>query len=153
MPMIEAISAFGNKIKIPKEKFSTRVSGYAILIHEGKMLLVNLRSNGKWFFPGGKVEIGEKIEDAIKREVKEEAGIEIEVEKFLTFKETYFYYDPTDEAWQNYSFFFICKPLSFEPSEKYQVEDDDANKPTWVELKKLKKDDFPSPADEIFQLL
>jgi len=151
--MIEATSIFGNKINIPKNKFSVRVSGYAILIHEGKILVVNTRSNGKYYLPGGKVEIGEKIEDAIKREVKEEAGIEIEVEKFLTFKETYFYYDPEDIAWQNYSFFFICKPLSFELSEDNQVEFDEAYKPEWIELSKLKKDNFSYPADEIFQLI
>ncbi len=151
--MIEATSIFGNKIKVPKNKFSVRVSGYAILTHEGRILVVNTRSNSKYYLPGGKVEMGEKIEDAIKREVKEEAGIEIEVEKFLTFKETYFYYDPEDMAWQNYSFFFICKPLSFELSEDNQVEFDEAYKPEWIELSKLKKDDFSHPADEIFQLL
>ncbi len=31
--------------------------------------------------PGGRIEFGEKIEDALKREVKEELGIEIEIKK------------------------------------------------------------------------
>jgi 8-oxo-dGTP diphosphatase len=33
--------------------------------------------------PGGRIEFGEKIEDALKREVKEEVGIEIEIKKPL----------------------------------------------------------------------
>ena len=33
--------------------------------------------------PGGRIEFGEKIEDALKREVKEEVGIEIEINKPL----------------------------------------------------------------------
>lgn len=153
MPMIEAISIFGNKIKVPKEKFKFRTSAYGIIKHSDKMLLVNTRSSGKWFFPGGEVEIGESLEDAIKREVMEETGIEIEVEKFLSFKETFFYYDPEDSGFQNYAFYYTCKPLSFELSEEFQVEFDESEKPEWVDMKKLGEADFQNPAYEIFQLL
>lgn len=38
---------------------------------------------GLWSIPGGRLEHGEFIEDAIKREVKEETGIEIEVDKLI----------------------------------------------------------------------
>lgn len=34
---------------------------------------------GKWEFPGGTVELGEECKDAVKREIKEELDIEIEV--------------------------------------------------------------------------
>ncbi|MGW8184695.1 MAG: NUDIX domain-containing protein [Candidatus Moraniibacteriota bacterium] len=151
--MIEATSIYGNKIQIPKEKFQLRTSAYGIIRHEGKILLVNTRSSGKWFFPGGEVEPGENLEDAIKREVSEETGIEIKVEKFLTFKESFFYYDPLDKAWQNYGFFYICEPKSFHLSEENQIEFDEAEKPEWVEFSTLTEKDFQTPANEIFQLL
>ena len=38
---------------------------------------------GFWSKPGGKVEFGEKIEDAVKREIKEEIDVNVEVIKFL----------------------------------------------------------------------
>jgi 8-oxo-dGTP diphosphatase len=40
-------------------------------------------AHGKWEFVGGGIEFGESPEEALKREVKEEAGIEVEVVKVL----------------------------------------------------------------------
>ena len=38
---------------------------------------------GKWHFPGGTIVLGEKIEDAIKRVARNEAGIKVGIQKFL----------------------------------------------------------------------
>ena len=40
-------------------------------------------AKGCWAIPGGKVELYERLEDTIKREMKEELGVEVEVTKFL----------------------------------------------------------------------
>ncbi len=111
-----------------------------------------MKNNGKYFFPGGGVESGEKLEDTLKREVMEETGIEIEVVKFLDFSENFFYYDPTDKAYQNFCFFYICKPLTTNLLDDDQVDDGEAEKPRWVNLDKLKKEDFPH-VNKAFELL
>jgi 8-oxo-dGTP pyrophosphatase MutT (NUDIX family) len=41
-----------------------------------KIFLVNTRRTGEYYLPGGGIEVGERIEWALKREVKEETGIE-----------------------------------------------------------------------------
>lgn len=53
------------------------------MIEHGGLVLVAQRKcadlNGKWEFPGGKVEPGETHSEALKREIAEELGVEIEV--------------------------------------------------------------------------
>ena len=53
-----------------------------IVLNGGKVLLVKRGKQpgyGKWSIPGGMVELGETLSEAIKREVLEECGIEIEL--------------------------------------------------------------------------
>lgn len=50
---------------------------------EGKILMLLSPDRG-WEIPGGQVEEGESLTDALKREVKEETGIDIEVGKLKT---------------------------------------------------------------------
>ena len=67
-----------------EEKTVTRV--VAALIFEGERFMICQRPAHKargllWEFVGGKVEPGESGEDALKRECREELGVEIEVGK------------------------------------------------------------------------
>ncbi len=58
----------------------------AAVLKDGKILLVKRRYNpgaGRWALPGGVVEAGEYLEEAVKREVLEETGIDIDVVKPL----------------------------------------------------------------------
>ncbi len=48
----------------------------------GKILLVKTHSSG-WVFPGGQVEVGENLIDALVREIKEESGIDIIVNQLI----------------------------------------------------------------------
>jgi ADP-ribose pyrophosphatase YjhB (NUDIX family) len=56
------------------------VAVYGIVTNDSnQVLLLKHRGRGVWMFPGGQVEIGENLIDALLREAKEESGMEITV--------------------------------------------------------------------------
>jgi 8-oxo-dGTP diphosphatase len=60
-----------------------RVSVFAIIFEHGQVLLAHRRDIDWWNLPGGGMEAGETVEEAMCREVREETGLEVEVEKLV----------------------------------------------------------------------
>jgi 8-oxo-dGTP diphosphatase len=54
------------------------ISIKGVLLHDGCVLLL-LNERGEWDLPGGRPDPGEDHRAALKREVREEAGLEVEV--------------------------------------------------------------------------
>jgi len=60
--------------EIPDE---LRLKAHAVCIHNGKMLIVNHSEWDIWSIPGGTRDDGESIEEALKREIREETNCEV----------------------------------------------------------------------------
>lgn len=77
-------------VRSTQSKFT--VSAAAVIVNEhGEVLLLNhvLRPDSGWGFPGGFIDHGEQADAAIRREIREEVGIELENVKVIrirTFK-------------------------------------------------------------------
>jgi len=67
---------------------------------------------GLWEFPGGSVEFGEKLADALKREIKEEFGVLIEVGELLDISDHIL----PEEGQHWVSPTFLCRIISGAPS-------------------------------------
>jgi nucleoside triphosphatase len=92
-----------------KQVFPEPTVGALIVDKQGKILLA--RSH-KWFdkytLPGGHIEVGESMADAVRREVKEEVGLDVEVVEMLLVQEAIF----APEFYKKKHFIFIdfyCK--------------------------------------------
>jgi len=68
--------------KSVRKKFSGRTVVAIIEFADNKILLVKrgtVAFKGFWALPGGRVETGETVEEAVVREVKEETGLDVEI--------------------------------------------------------------------------
>ncbi|MCM3718143.1 NUDIX hydrolase [Fictibacillus phosphorivorans] len=83
---------------------------------QGNILLVKTQ-RGSWEFPGGQVENGESLMDAVVRETKEESGIEVEVSHLSgVYSNTceYIGNDGVTHIPTKVMFDFVCKPVGGE---------------------------------------
>ena len=81
-PLNMAQSRFDNQGKNVFNAYMVMPNGKIERTDEGKILLVNSPWRG-WEYPGGLIEPGETFEEALHREVREEAGVEIEITGFV----------------------------------------------------------------------
>jgi len=64
-----------------KNSFEICVRG--IILQQGKILICQMKRGGHYFFPGGHVNLGEKAENALRRELREELGIGLKKLSFI----------------------------------------------------------------------
>ena len=107
----------------------------AIVLDHGEVLLVQRNhapAMGQWSLPGGRVEWGESLREAIAREVREETGIEIDVEGLAGIAERIL---PDDSGTTEFHYVildFWAKPRSHDLNPG-----DDASDARWVPVGEL----------------
>lgn len=92
--------------KVGKDKIMLNFVGGCIFNDEGKVLLQKRQDRNVWGFPGGALELGESVEEALKREVLEETGLEVTLNKLLGIYSKYEDYYPNGDEAQTITFFF-----------------------------------------------
>lgn len=152
MVEVECITLDGQIKVFQRERLILRPAAYAIIIHDGKLLLLKMLHTGKYHLPGGGIKIGERIEETLEREAQEETGIEIDVIQFAHFEEVFFYYDPSDKAYHGLHFFFICRTKTVRLLDDDKVDDESAEQPRWVEIRDLQPEDFQLNGDVVLAL-
>jgi len=80
MPSIERKKAVGTA---SRDEIKTIIVTAALIIEQGKILVTQRKKDSShgllWEFPGGKVKEGEEPRGALRRELKEELDVEVEV--------------------------------------------------------------------------
>jgi len=67
-----------------------RYRACAIIIEDGEVLFAKNDLDDYYYSVGGGVKLGEMVEEAVIREVKEETGIEYEIDRLVFFHENFF---------------------------------------------------------------
>ena len=90
---------------------SPRLAVRAVLVHQDRLLMVNAYPDGRSDLlcaPGGGVEVGASLPDNLRREVYEEAGLDIEVGAPCLVNE---FHDPSG-SFHQVDIYFRCRLLS-----------------------------------------
>ena len=101
--------------------------------------------------PGGAIEEGEKIEDAVKREVKEETNLDIEIIRPINFSEDFTWKIKRDGQKENYH--IIALNFLTKMSGGILKAQDDLVNPTWVSKEKLKELKHNPLSQQLFTFL
>ncbi len=98
----------------------------AVVVRGGRALLVRRNTEplrGEWSVPGGMLELGETLHDAVRREVLEETGIEVEPGEVLDVFDSIFT-DGLGQTQYHYVLIdYLCRPLSGEARAGSDVSD------------------------------
>ena len=120
--------------------------GVAVIWNNQQQILIDRRRpegllGGLWEFPGGKIELGETVEECIKREILEELGIEIEVgDRLITIDHAYSHFRVTLNVHH-------CRYLTGIPQ---PIESDEIR---WVTLEEIDQFPFPKANSQIIAAL
>ena len=119
---------------MPEQQYPEPTVGALIFNPQGKVFLMRSHKwRGRWVLPGGHIELGERMEDALRREVKEETNLDIRDIEFICFQE--FIYD--ERFWKRRHFIFFdyaCKTDSMDVKLN-----DEAQEYLWVTLEEALK--------------
>lgn len=113
---------------IVNQQYPEPTVGGLIISPKGRMFLMKSHKwEGYYVIPGGHIELGETMEQALKREIKEETGLTISDIKLICIQEFIFgktYHKPKS----HYIFFdFLCKSNT----EKVRL-NEEGHSPVWV---------------------
>lgn len=92
-------------VRLVEPRFTVTAAA-VVLDREGRVLLLNhvFRTGSGWGIPGGFIEGGEQPEDALRRELREEAGLEVEDVKLISAR--------TLKRPQQIELVFACRPAA-----------------------------------------
>lgn len=148
---VDGINLYGNSVKINIVDLEFRPSCYGLIIKNRKMVLVKSKNTGKYLFPGGGINLGETMEQGLIREVKEETGLDVKVIEIIDQNDVFFEYTPSKNRFHSIQWFYLCSIDSDQLANDNEVDDAEAEKPRWVEISTLEKEDFNSHGNSFIE--
>lgn len=127
------------------------VSAKAIIQKDSKILLVKQTRPGRyyWDLPGGKLEYGERLEETVKREVKEETGLEVSVGRLAG---VWQFYSPTNKH-QLICPTYYCETSSYEVDIMHNVPEEFIQDFAWVAKSEIGRGEYRVLDESLVELI
>lgn len=115
-----------------------RLRGVGVIIQNGKVLMVHDEKRKYYYAIGGAVHIGEKTSEAAIREVYEESGLIVEVEKLLLTQENFF--ELEDGLHHEIAYYYLMKDIGNQKIASDRVVDNTEEGLVWLDINQLEND-------------
>jgi 8-oxo-dGTP diphosphatase len=127
---------------LPREYPEAPIVGVgALILRDDQILLIQRAKDpdkGRWAIPGGGVELGESLQEAAKREVREECGLEVGIGEIAN---VYDLIIPDERGRIRFHYVLIHFAATYQGGEPRP--DSDATAVAWVSLEHLNEYDMP----------
>lgn len=137
--LVKCIDLYGNEHEVPVSELQWRPAAYGIVIKDNNVLLS--KQFGKYDLPGGGVELSEKLEEGVVREVKEETGLNVKNPIAIGIENNFFQstHSSENKSYHSLSIYYVCEYVGGELSVDGFDEDEKgyAEIAEWIPLEKL----------------
>ena len=99
-----------------------KVDVRGVVFRDGKILLVQERSDGLWTLPGGWADVGDSSADSVVREIREESGFQTRATKLLALLDRNRHGHPPHVN-HIYKIFIRCEIIGGSPATSHEIQD------------------------------
>ena len=145
--ILQEMNAFQKGRRYPR---FPRVGVAGVVVQDNKVLVIKRGTppgKGEWNLPGGLVEVGETLEEALKREVREETGLKVSIEGFLLASDRIIRDENNRVRYHYVLLDYLCHVTGGTLSAS-----SDAADARWVSFNHLENLDLPTPVKQVIGL-
>lgn len=146
---VKCRNIYGEEFEVLVNKLSFRPSVYGIIFQDNKVLLS--RQWDGYDFPGGGIKLGETIEEALKREIKEETGLDVRMGDVVACENSFFKYRQKEKYVQSILIYYLCEIVGGKISLEFiaESEKDYIGEAEWINLDAVGKIKFYNSVDSV----
>lgn len=132
---VDGYNLEGEQVELASDKLTWRPGAYAIVYQNGHLLALTNIYTGRYELPGGGIEIDENVETGLTREVWEETGLSIRIDKLLDVEDGFFK-TPSGKQWHTIKIIYLAQATSGQLRSSI-LDDEWSQNPQWLPFEQV----------------